>query len=173
MGRYSEGTRSFPRAVNAARAADEALEAAWPAVVGLFLMMLLALAWLATERDPPFEVVRVQHAEGYPGDEIALRADVRRELHRPCSALLQRHLLFVDGRRWDMLPRPFTRQEIEHQASVAPGTMAPVIRIPDWAPPGRATMVSTLHYRCNITHEVWPIEVVIHQPFTVLPRPTE
>ncbi len=171
MGRLAEASRTFPRAVSAAKAADDALEAAWPAVVGLVVILLLALAWLATDRDPPFDVVRVQYAEGYAGDDIALRADVRRELHRPCSALLQRHVIFVDGRRFDLQSKTFTRHEIEHQASIAPGTMAPVIRIPEWAPAGRATMVSTLRYRCNVTHELWPIEVVVHQPFTVLQRP--
>ena len=154
-----------------AQAADDALEAARPAVHGMLALLIAATVWLACDREPPFELVRPDYPPpvARPGDHVALRATVNRQTDRGCSVEMERRVLFADGRRIDMAPGKYTAQEVAMSEVRSPGRMAPVIDVPTWAPLGRADVVSTLRYRCNITHDLYPITVVTNLPFEVVP----
>ena len=158
--------------------ADQLLKAMQPAIRGMLLLMLGATLWLALDRSPPFAMLQPEYPPPtvQPGQDVALRANVRRDVERNCSATMDRFVHFVDGRRQDLPQRRYTAQAIADMEAVSPGRMAPVISVPDWAPPGRATLHTTLYYRCNVTHDFKPIVVVLYLPFEVVappPKPHE
>ena len=171
MGRAVENPKPLQVAVTWAKLADSALESMWPALVGMVVLLLAATAWLALDRAPPFAVTGLPYPPPTvrPGEEVALRATVYRDMTRECSADMERRILFSDVRRIDITPAHFTAREIALQEARSPGRMAPVISVPIWAPIGRADLITTLRYRCNVTHDLVPITVVMAMPFEVVP----
>ena len=126
-------------------------------------------AWLA-DREPPFVVIRTEPSIAKRGEEITLRADVRRDVHRNCSAKFARYVFDADGFRRDL--------EGEHVASAefinalekrSPGKLQVAIKLSQALPLGQSLLVTDLRYRCNPLHEVWPIVVKTEIPFEVVP----
>jgi hypothetical protein len=152
-------------------AADRLLLAVLPGVKMILLVLVLGTLWLATDRAPPFALLKSEYPPPVvaPGAYVALRADVRRDIERDCSAVMSRHIHFADARRVELPVAQFSAHELAAQELRAPGRMAPVVLVPAWAPDGRADMIATLRYRCgrNPWHWPFPIEVVISLPFIV------
>ena len=160
-------------AVQLFRWLDSLIEASLPAIRGMLVLLLGATVWLALDRAPPFAVLQPEYPAPtvLPGASVTLRAYVRRDTERNCACTMERFILYADGRRQDLEPRQYTPNAIADMEAVSPGRMAPVVEVPAWAPPGRATLHTTLYYRCNVTHDLRPIVVVTYLPFEVLPAP--
>lgn len=140
---------------------------AWTLNVATALTLLVFLV----DRAPPFSVISVEPASAKPGDLVILRALVHRDTARDCSALFSRYVFDSRQVRFDDIARPTRASDafIDHLERVDPGRLTLAFVVPAGMAPGPARVETVLHYRCNITHAVWPIEVTAQMPFTVLP----
>lgn len=158
-------------------AADRLLLAVMPGVKLILLVLVLGTLWLATDRAPPFEVLKPDYPPPVvaPGEHVVLRADVRRNISRDCSAVMSRHIHFSDARRIELPTAEFSASELASQELRSPGRMAPVVLVPLWAPDGRADLIATIRYRCgrNPWHWPFPIEVFASLPFIVQGPPQQ
>jgi hypothetical protein len=123
---------------------------------------------LASDREPPFEVLGVYPAQARPGDTIEIVAKVRRDTDRNCSASFSTYVLDKDGTRFDFGTREVSAELIRRIELVTPGVMKVAFVVPYLADPGPANYIGVLRYRCNKVHAWWPIEVTTNLPFTIL-----
>lgn len=130
---------------------------------------IVIVAVQASDREPPFELLRVEPAFARPGETVTIYADVWRDHSRACALDVYRSMYDVRGVRWDYPAAHFTAQAIAINEARMPGRMAPTFPVPLSAAPGPAEVVTGLEYRCNKTHALWPIELTHKLPFTVLP----
>lgn len=130
---------------------------------------ILTVGYYATDRDAPFEVLSVEPAEARPGDYVTIRAQVRRDEWRACSASFSRYVFASDGARFDMGSNYASPEMVSQMQRTAPNMLAITFRVPEEMSAGRATVMTALEYRCNKVHNLWPIEVTTAMPFTVLP----
>lgn len=137
----------------------------------LLLATVISVAVFAADRDAPFAVLSVEPAFAKPGDVVMLRARVYRDSSRECSAVFSRYVFDASGARHDdpSSPASASAAMIEGMEKRSPGRLTLALTVPDKAAPGPATLVSSLEYRCNKIHRLWPIEVTTEMPFTVLP----
>lgn len=133
------------------------------------VVLLVAVAVLATDREPPFAVLSVQPAAARAGDIVIVRAKVRRDTERGCSATFVRYVTDSESTRWLIDHGNASSAMIAHLEKRSPGTLALAVRVPYDARPGPAEMETVLDYACNKTHYVWPIQVTTQLGFTVLP----
>jgi hypothetical protein len=157
------------RAMKLLHALDRAMvRFAWVPNWTLMAALLIVLVQ-AADRRPPFELLGTEPAAGRPGEFVTIYARVRREIPRECSVSVHRSLHDAAGKRWDFPEARFTALGIAQSESRTPGRMAPTFLIPSSASPGPAEVVTSLQYRCNKTHAIWPIELTHTLPLTILP----
>jgi len=130
---------------------------------------LLIVVVQAMDRRPPFELLHVYPAQARPGEVLTIYADVRREQTRACAVDVHRSLHDARGKRWDYPDAHFSSEAIALSEERTPGRMAPSFLLPEMAAPGPAQIITSLQYRCNKTHALWPIELTHTLPLTVLP----
>lgn len=140
----------------------------WLPTWTLWAALLIVLAQ-AMDRRPPFELLHVYPAEARPGEVLTIYADVRRETARACEVDVYRSLHDAHGKRWDYPEAHFSSESILLTEQRTPGRMAPTFVLPANAAPGPAEIVTSLRYRCNKTHTLWPITLTHTLPLTVLP----
>jgi hypothetical protein len=138
-----------------------------------FVLILVPLTWWASDRSPPFEVVRYYEPPAVTaGAEVTFSMVVDRELGRDCSATVSRQLRDSSG-----TTRPVTAGEyfsakqiaaIEHEA---PDMLKRTFVVPPTLAPGRAVLITETQYRCGLNpfHALWPIDQLLEWPFEVLP----
>lgn len=139
-----------------------------PAVI--IVAGLIQMTIWAFDRHPPFGILSTTSAEAEAGETIVLRAEVRRDLDRRCSAHFSRAVIDSRGTRFDFEGEQFaTAGTIALIDERTPGVMLIALTVPAFAHPGPATLVSTLRYHCNPLHLVAPIDMVTVIPFLVKP----
>jgi hypothetical protein len=135
------------------------------------LVLLAALVMIgiqAADRRAPFEVLRVEPASARPGEIVMIYADVRRDTGRVCSADLSRSVFDSRNVRFDYPQARFSAEVIAGMERAHPGRLQVAVMVPPGAAAGLADLVNVLSYRCNQVQALWPIEVTIRMPFTVL-----
>lgn len=130
---------------------------------------LMAIAWFAADRAPPFALVAVDPAIGSPGAYLTIHATVKRDPTRECSAEFSRFIFDAAGARYDLGANIASAEMIRAIELKHPGRMLVTIKLPENIQAGLARMTTVLEYRCNKIHRLWPIEVTTNMPFTVLP----
>ena len=129
---------------------------------------LLVITWFAADRTPPFELLSVKPAIGWPGGYVAIRADVRRDIDRDCSVEFSRFIFDSSGTRYDLGTSTASADMLRALEASSPGRMLLNFKLPDNIHPGAAWLTEVREYRCNKVHRIWPIEVTLQLPFTVL-----
>ena len=142
------------------------LGAAW------LLLVLSAggLALLALDRSPPFESLSYTAMNARPGSTAYIDAVVQRDKDRLCDVTFSRFFIDAKGTRWEVTPYThLTAKGIAKFDEASQNRLRLPIPVPALAAPGPATFIVSLDYRCNITHWLTPIDVVLVYKFEVLP----
>ena len=134
----------------------------------IILAALLLVAYYATDRNPPFAVLSVVPASARPGEYITIQATVRRDIDRKCSAEMSRYLYDASGARFDIGQSLVSSGMIEHLERTSPSVLRVSVRVPESMSVGPANLQTVLAYKCNKTHNIWPIEVTTDLPFLVV-----
>lgn len=127
----------------------------------------LSLLWLASDRAAPFVVTGIHQSTGEPGAWITITADVKRDLSRKCEATFSRYIYDVNQTRYDIGTSIASAEMIERMDRLNPDRLAVSLELPRDIAVGPADLVTTIEYRCNKVHRLWPIVVTTHLPFTV------
>lgn len=136
-------------------------------VLVLFVACIQIAFW-AFDREPPFEVLSSEITSAEPGRVVVLKQVVRREPERRCSADFTRSIYDSTGARFDLEGANFaTAKTIDALEKFSPGGLTLAVIVPVGAQLGPATLVTTLRYRCNPLHALWPIDVIAVVPFNV------
>jgi len=169
MGRISTAHKAPGRTVAALKAIDRCAEKAqWLAKL-LLVLACMSVVWFALDRDPLFEVLSVEPAHARPGEVVIIKAEVRRDADRGCSAAMTQFLFDSDRKRFDLGSSVASAELIRDIETYSPGLMLMTLTLPRSISYGQADLVSVINYRCNKVHALWPIEVTTHIPFTVIP----
>jgi hypothetical protein len=140
----------------------------WASRVILIVAVTLILVQ-ASDRAPPFEVFSYEPVAGRPGETVVIRAKVRRDIDRGCSASMSRSFFDASNARADVDTAFFTAQFLADMEADTPGRMAPTLTIPATAACGGGVLVSSLAYTCNRVHSWgWPIPVTTRIEVNVL-----
>lgn len=130
-------------------------------LIGAILMAMFSIVagvWLC-DRKPPFEMYGYVAPSVKQGEMLHVKANVRRDIYRECSVTFSRSLFDEQGRRYWESPEyyvsPEGLRELNRQMK---GDLELLLAIPDYAPPGKTTLVTNLKYICNPIHQLWPIE---------------
>lgn len=132
---------------------------------------LLLVAWYAADRKPPFSVLSVESASGYPGGSVVFRAKVARQVERNCSVSVVSYAFDSAGTRFEVYRGVDPASAIRRTDKISPGELKVAVRLPEAIEPGPASLLTVREYECNKTHRIVPIEVTTSWPFTVLPLP--
>ena len=135
----------------------------------VIILSFVIIATYAADRAPPYKVLDVEPMEVVRGQTAIFKAKVWRDPGRICSAEFSRFIFDATGARHDLGNSMATAKMIADMERRSPGRLTLSIEMPPALAPGPATMVTTLHYKCNKVHAIWPIEVTTSLPFTVLP----
>jgi hypothetical protein len=138
-----------------------------PQVILLFCLAIIIS--YAADRDPPYKLISSEPVSVKPGEYAHLVSRVWRDKKRDCSAIISRYLVYSDGSRVDLGISMMSDEMIDELESKAPNKGDVKVFIPQQAVPGPAEMKSVLIYRCNFVHSLWPIEVTVSRPITILP----
>ena len=134
----------------------------------LTLMLgIAAIVWFASERSPPFVMLSVEPATARPGDYLTIRAAVKRDITRECSAQFSRFIFDSSGARYDIGASTSSAEMIRTMEIKTPGQLVVTFKLPDNISPGPSNLTTVLEYRCNKVHRFWPIDVTLHMPFVV------
>lgn len=129
---------------------------------------IFSFTWMSMDRQPPFAVLSVEPAAARPGQFVTIRAKVRRDAHRQCSAAFSRYVFDAAGARFD-LGRSFASSEtIADMEQRTPGAVRVTFLVPVSMESGPAALVTDLEYECNRAHRLWPIHTRTVLPFEVL-----
>ncbi len=135
----------------------------------IILAALCLVIYYASDRSPPFAVLSVEPSAASPGEFVTIKAKVRRDTDRACNAEFSRYLFDASGARFDMGHAITSAEMISSIERMNPGGLTIKFQVPPSAAPGAALLQTVLDYKCNRTHNVWPITVTADMPFTVLP----
>jgi hypothetical protein len=159
-----ERPMEIARTINHAVIATE-----WVARVILFLAALLVI-YYAADREPPFALLSVEHAEAKAGDYVTIHAAVRRDTSRGCNSSFSRYLFDSSGARYDLGTSAMSADAIAQMDRKMPGKLVISFHVPQSAHSGQASLQTVIHHHCNRVHSLgWPIETTIEMPFLVLP----
>ena len=120
---------------------------------------LLMIVWFAADRAPPFELLSVKPAIGAPGRYVTIYSKVKPSTNRQCASKFNTFILDSAGVRYSV-----NSSIVE----LTPDVLAVTVKLPININPGDAMLIKPTKYRCNITHRIVPIEVIVQLPFTVL-----
>lgn len=139
----------------------------WVAKLSIFLGAVV-MAVYAFDREPPFTLLSVEPAIALPGHFVKITAKVHRDTSRNCTASFSRYI--HDGAQTRFFSDASFASDamIDTMEKKYPGKLMIAIRIPDEAVPGPAQIETILRYQCNKVHALWPIEVTLQMPFTIL-----
>lgn len=136
----------------------------------LLLMSALATLMMALDRDPPFRSISYTAQSARPGGVAMIDAVVQRDLARSCSVRFSRFFIDSTGARWEVAAlTSVTANGLRAFDAASANRLRLPVPIPAGAAPGPATLVIPLAYRCNMVHELSPIDVVLTYDFEVLP----
>lgn len=131
--------------------------------------VLIAGYW-ALDRTPPFTLAGYTIEDVRPGETTIVRATVKRDLHRGCSAIYSRYMYDRNGVKYNLeADREMSARAIEHMDQQTPDQLRAAVQVPNDFTPGNAIMVTDLRYKCNPLHTWWPIGVLMKMDVKVLP----
>ena len=151
------------------RWANEIVKATRSIAQAIIYIGALAFVFLLLDRAPPFAVVSVEPASARPGEWVHIKARVRRDADRDCSAEISRYIYDADGSRFELGTSIASPELIRQLERTVPGELRFSMLLPAAIPPGDAAIVSVLNYVCHKPQVLWPIQVTTSIPFTVLP----
>lgn len=125
------------------------------------------LAWWTLDRDPPFEVLKINAVE-VNQNTVRFDLDVRRDLDRGCSVEFSRHLVDAAGYRHDMsVGQIMDAPALAEMDRRMGGKLLLSMDLPAGMAVGPAAMTTVLKYSCNPLQNLWPIQVRMTVPFEV------
>lgn len=160
---------SFEIAMGIARAINHAVVATESIARAIILAALCLVLYYASDREPPFAVISVDPAYARAGEVVTIKAKVRRDVDRNCNAVYSRYVFDASGSRYDVGHAIVSAEMISAMDRKMPGALAISLPVPPSAAPGPALLQTVLDYKCNRTHNFFPITVTTDMPFTVLP----
>jgi hypothetical protein len=128
---------------------------------------LLAVAWMAMDRAPPFRVLPSPAQYVDRGEFATFSVQVERQVHRWCSAEYARYIFAADGARYDIGTGYASPEMIADMERRHPGRLIIAVQIPETMVSGPARLSTELQYQCNKVHAIWPIRVRTEIPFIV------
>ena len=130
--------------------------------------MVLLGVW-ALDRKPPFALISSDLSYTAAGNFAVVKAHVRRDLGRNCSAAYSRQFYDSTGVRFDLVNNVVaTPSSIQLLNNLTPGSLVVTFLVPTTAVKGSGKLVSVLEYRCNPLHYLWPIDVVYSVPMEIV-----
>ena len=134
-------------------------------ILGLafFIAFAAQLVWWSLDRTAPFELVSYVAPSARPGDTITIRAKVHRNLTKSCSVLFSRSFFDSAGTRFELTDgaQLMNHASLQVMNDRTPDALYVSIKVPLWAAPGSAIILTTLDYQCNPMHQLYPISVVM------------
>lgn len=130
---------------------------------------LTLVLYYASDREPPFAVISTEPAEVKAGEFVTLKSAVYRDVTRGCNTEFSRFLWDSHGARFDLGTSKMSAAAIAEMERMSPGQLIVSVHVPPAVSPGPARLQTTILYRCNRVHSLWPVEMTADMPFTVLP----
>jgi hypothetical protein len=135
----------------------ENLDWLWKAVLVVTLApFALYLAVISIDRTPPFKMISYTATAARAGDPVKIVAHVKRDLDRECDN--ERSTVMIDstGARFDYIARVKTSAEaIRANDLASPDALRLNLMLLSGMSPGPAKIITTIEYRCNISHELF------------------
>ena len=143
----------------------------WVGVVMMAIPALITVYW-AQDRKPPFELVSFEPVVVVAGESLALHAKVRRDVERNCATRFSRYTINSNNQKSNESVMTYMNADsvADMNRIMGDGVLNLQYPISDDMPAGQAIFITSLDYMCNPLQAVWPIQVVMKVPFTVLPR---
>ena len=136
----------------------------------LLVASVIAAGVMAADRTPPFRLINYAATPAPRGGLAFIDAQVHRDVRRSCAVKLSRFLIDAAGTRWDMVPlSAIAADGLRAFEAASPSRLRFPVEIPRAAAVGPATLLTSLAYRCNVTHDIVPIDVVLSFWLDVLP----
>lgn len=135
----------------------------------IIVSSIAIVGYYTLDREPPFAVLSVEPASAKPGEWITIKAAVRRDVRRNCSAEFSRYIFDSSNTRFDVGTQVASAELVKAINERSPNELKVSFIVPQTASPGSAWMETVLQYHCNKVHRIWPIEVTTRMPFEVLP----
>ena len=133
----------------------------------VMLAAVLQLAYWALDREPPFEMTKINSVMIY-GDVVKFDLNVRRDLTRNCSVEFGRHFIDSAGYRHDIVVgQIMDAQALAEMDKAMGGKLLLSMDLPPGMARGSAVMNTVLRYSCNPLQALWPIQVRMAVPFEV------
>ena len=142
---------------------ERTLWIAWAVI----LAAALQIGYWALDRDPPFELIKINSVTIY-GDVVKFDMSVRRDLNRGCSVEFGRHFIDSSGYRHDIVVgQIMDAQTLADMDKAMGGKLLLSMDLPPGMARGPAVMTTVLRYSCNPLQNLWPIPVRMSVPFEV------
>ena len=152
------------------RWADGVTQIPLVSVFGTMVLVLLAaiVGGLAADRSPPLTFVSIEPAAARAGDWVTITSHVQRDMTRDCSMHADRTGTDSSGRVASMGSSDLTDDQRDAIERRTPGVSRITVQVPAGFGPGPAVMTSAMRFRCNVTHDIFPIRATQDLPFEVL-----
>ena len=150
--------------------ADRTTDVPWVSAAGSVLLFALLVLFgsMAIDRGPPLVFLRVEPAQARAGEWVTIVAHVERD-DRMCSMKSVRNFTDARGLTVGLPGRELSAQERVDIEAKTPGISRIAVQIPSVVAPGPGAMVSTMNFKCNVTHTIAPVVVQQIFPVEVLP----
>ena len=129
----------------------------WKAVLVVTLVpFALYLAVVSIDRTPPFQMISYKATAARAGEPVKIVARVKRDLDRNCDNERSTVIIDSSGARFDYIARMKASAEaIRANDLASPDALRLELMLPSGMPPGPAKIITTIEYRCNISHELF------------------
>lgn len=125
--------------------------------------------WVVNRADPLVILEQTVVPQGRPGDVLHFSAKVRRDYDPPCSVASQRVVISSTGYRFNIDSTELSGETLRMLTQATPDHLYSTLVIPQGVAPGRATLVTSLTYKCNPIDTLLPNTATTVLYFDVLP----
>lgn len=171
VGRFRSWTFSVARLIN-----EVAIQSVAAAQLILAIGAAVFVYGMFADRSPPFVLLSVEPAAARPGETVVIRAKVKRDLSRGCSADFSRYMWGATATEGADVETRFVLGATHASPDMLammdkrwPDGLVIAERVPDRMSPGPARITADIEYVCNKAQALWPINVHAEFPFQVLP----
>lgn len=121
------------------------------------------------DRQSPFVLDSYTATNATPGGTVFFVGNVERNVSRKCSVEYSRTIYDKNNFSYDVSGMQLRSPDaLTNLDTRSPSRLLVAVELPTGIPPGPATMLTVLNYRCNMVHNVWPIRVTLPMKFEVL-----
>jgi len=137
----------------------------------MILAGTLAIAgYWALDRSPPFVLRSYTVFNARAGETAFINAAVERDTGRSCTVTFARYLMDSQRIRHDIGGTQYmSAAALQQMERDMPDSLRLAVKLPADMPVGPANLVTALEYRCNPTHALWPMDVLLEMKMEVLP----